>query len=156
MNKTLYKNLFKPLKLGGVKLKNRITMAPLYLGYVAMGGKISPLLLYHYKDMAKSGAALIVVENASITPNGSGSPRTIRCDHNRYLNGLNKLALSIKNEKSLACLQINHAGRFAYVSEPVAPSAIPAFKRTPRPLLKKEVSLHPQSGWPQEGPWKGP
>jgi len=139
MSKPIYKNLFRPLKLKNLKLKNRITMAPLYLGYAAQGGKISPLLLYHYKKMAQSGAALIVVENASITPCGSGSPRTIRCDHNRYLNGLEKLSFSIKNEKSLAALQINHAGRFAHVPAPVAPSAVPAFKITPRELTKKEM-----------------
>ncbi|MFC1516344.1 NADH:flavin oxidoreductase, partial [Thermodesulfobacteriota bacterium] len=113
MGKPVYKNLFKPLRMKGLRLKNRITMAPLYLGYAAHGGKISPLLLYHYALMAQSGAAMIVVENASITPGGSGSPRTIRCDHNRYLKGLEKLAHSIKDKKSIAALQINHAGRFA-------------------------------------------
>ena len=39
-------------------------MAPLYLGYAASGGNVSPLLIYHYKLMAQSGAAMIVVENA--------------------------------------------------------------------------------------------
>jgi 2,4-dienoyl-CoA reductase-like NADH-dependent reductase (Old Yellow Enzyme family) len=109
MKMPAYKNLFKPLKLDGLRLKNRITMAPLYLGYAALDGRISQLLLYYYKEMAQSGAAMIMVENASITPNGSGSPRTIRCDHNRYLNGLETLAKTIKNKKSLAGLQINHA-----------------------------------------------
>ncbi len=88
------------MKLKGLRLKNRITMAPLYLGYAAYGGTISPLLLYHYKLMAQSGAAMIVVENASITAGGSGSPRTIRCDHNRYLPGLEKLAAAIKDQKT--------------------------------------------------------
>jgi len=141
MNKTIYKNLFKPLKLNGLRLKNRITMAPLYLGYAAEGGKISPLLLYHYKLMAQSGAALIVVENASITPNGSGSTRTIRCDHNRHINGLERLARSIKDEKSLSGLQINHAGRFAHVPNPVAPSAVTVFNRTPKALNPREIVI---------------
>jgi len=140
MKKPVYKNLFKPLKLDGLRLKNRITMAPLYLGYAAMGGKVSPLLLHYYKEMAKSGAAMIMVENSSITPNGSGSPRAIRCDHNRYLSGLEKLARTIKDEKSLAGLQINHAGRFAHVSDPVAPSAVSTFERIPRALTKKEIT----------------
>lgn len=140
MKKSVYENLFKPLKLDGLRLKNRIAMAPLYLGYAASGGRMSPLLLYHYKEMAQSGAAMIMVENASITPNGSGSPRTIRCDHNRYLNGLETLAHAIKNEKSLAGLQINHAGRFAHVSEPAAPSVVPAFGKTPRMLTKREMT----------------
>jgi len=140
MKKPVCENLFKPLKLDGLRLKNRITMAPLYLGYAASGGRISPLLLYHYKKMAQSGAAMIMVENASITSNGSGSPRTIRCDHHRYLNGLETLAQTIKNEKSLAGLQINHAGRFSHVSEPVAPSVVPAFGKTPRALTKREMT----------------
>ena len=140
MKHTAYPNLFKPLNLDGLKLKNRITMAPLYLGYAAAGGKISPLVLYHYDLMAQSGAAMIMVENAGIAPGGSGSPRTIRCDHNRYLGGLAALAATIKDRKSLAGLQINHAGRFAHVADPVAPSAVAAFNRTPRELTRKEIT----------------
>ena len=140
MKKAIYPKLFKPITLKGLRLKNRITMAPLYLGYAGAGGTVSPLLLDHYTRMAKSGAAMIVVENASITPGGSGSPRTLRCDHNRYIGGLSRLAEQIKNQKSRAALQINHAGRYAFVPEPVAPSAVAAFKRTPRALLKKEIT----------------
>jgi NADPH2 dehydrogenase len=141
MKKPVYKYLFKPLNLSGLRLKNRITMAPLYLGYAALGGSMSPLLLYHYKEMAQSGAAMIMVENASITPNGSGSPRTLKCDHNRYLKGLETLADTIHKEKSLAGLQVNHAGRFAHVSQPVAPSAVSVFGKTPRALTKKEITI---------------
>jgi NADPH2 dehydrogenase len=139
MIKPFYPNLFKPLKVDGLRLRNRITMTPLYLGYAAVGGTISPLMLYHYKLMARSGASLVVVENASVTPEGSGSPRTIRCDHDRYLKGLNRLAQTIKGEKALASLQINHAGRFAHVAEPVSASAVPAFGRPPRPLTVREI-----------------
>ncbi|MBW1779584.1 MAG: NADH:flavin oxidoreductase [Deltaproteobacteria bacterium] len=135
-----YKKLFSPIKLNGIRLKNRITMAPLYLGYASEGGKVSPLMRHHYQQMARSGAALIVVENASVTPGGSGSPRTLRCDHNRYLSGLQTLAACIKGEKTLAGLQINHAGRFAHAEAPVAPSAVPVFKRTPRALTKREIT----------------
>jgi 2,4-dienoyl-CoA reductase-like NADH-dependent reductase (Old Yellow Enzyme family) len=91
--------------------------------------------------MAKSGAAMIMVENASITASGSGFPRTIRCNHNRYLKGIETLADTIHREKSLAGLQINHAGRFAHVSESVAPSAIPviAAGRISTPLKAESI-----------------
>ncbi len=115
-------------------------MAPLYLGYAQPGGKISPLLLSHYQLMAGSGVALVVVENASIDPSGSGSPRTIRCDHDRYLPGLSQLAEVINEQKCRSALQINHAGRFAAAAEPVSASDVPAFGRTPRPLTKKEIT----------------
>ena len=39
-------------------------MAPTYLGYAGQGGTISNLLLEHYRLMAQSGVAMVVVENA--------------------------------------------------------------------------------------------
>ena len=60
------KNLFSPLKIGGFSLKNRITMAPLYLGYAGEGGTVSSLLLAYYREMANSGVALVVVENSIV------------------------------------------------------------------------------------------
>ena len=120
----LYPNLFKAKTVGGLRLKNRLTMAPLYLGYAGEGGKMSERLLAHYGLMAKSGVAMVVVENASITPGGAGSPRTIRCDHNRYLDGLAALASVIRRHRSRAALQLNHAGRFAGVADPVSASDV--------------------------------
>ncbi len=134
-----YPHLFKPLTLDGLRLKNRITMAPLYLGYAGEGGKVSALILHHYRLMARSGAALIVVENAAVAAGGMGSPRTLRCDHGRFVGGLRTLADAIQQEKARAGLQINHAGRFAYAADPVAPSAVPAFGRTPRDLSRREI-----------------
>jgi 2,4-dienoyl-CoA reductase (NADPH2) len=139
MKKNSYQDLFRPMKISGLRLKNRITMAPLYLGYAELGGKISRLILEHYRLMARSGAALIVVENSCIAAKGSGSPRTLRCDHDRYITGLETLSATIKQEKSLAALQINHAGRFSYTDESVAPSAVPAFGKVPRELTRKEI-----------------
>ncbi len=133
--------LFSGLNVGGVKLKNRLTMAPLYLGYAGEGGTVSPLLLDHYRLMAQSGAALIVVENATVDhPAGSGSNRTIRADTDDNMAGLAKLAAVIKAEGSLVCLQINHAGRFAGAPEPVAPSAVETFGRTPKALSLDEMA----------------
>ncbi len=136
----MYTTLFSPMEVGGKRLKNRITMAPLYLGYAGEGGTVSPLLLEHYRMMAAGGAAMITVENATVDhPAGSGSNRTIRADTDDNLPGLVKLAETIKNEGALACLQINHAGRFAGVQEAVAPSEVNTFGRTPRALTLEEI-----------------
>ena len=81
-------HLFTPIELGGISLKNRLTMAPLYLGYAGAGGTVSPLLLEHYRMMADSGVGLVVVENATVDhPTGSGSDRTIRADTDANADG---------------------------------------------------------------------
>lgn len=137
---TKFNNLFSPLKIGQLSLRNRIIMAPLYLGYAGEGGRVSKLLLDYYREMASSGVSLVVVENATVDhPEGSGSNRTIRADTDDNLAGLKQLAATIKQEGALACLQINHAGRFAGCAQPVAPSAVETFGRLPRALSKKEI-----------------
>jgi NADPH2 dehydrogenase len=132
----MYPHLFSEMTLGGLTLKNRLTMAPLYLGYAGEGGTVSDMLLEHYGLMARSGVALVVVENATVDyARGSGSPRTLRADTDANLEGLRRLARVIQEEGTYACLQINHAGRFAHAApDPLAPSAVETFGRTPRAL----------------------
>jgi NADPH2 dehydrogenase len=137
----MYPNLFSPLRVAGIHLKNRLTMAPTYLGYAGPGGTVSPLLLDHYRLMAASGVAMVVVENATIDhPLASGSERSLRVDTDACLEGLKRLAEAIHQEGAVACLQINHAGRFAATAEPLAPSAVETFGRLPRALPRADLA----------------
>lgn len=137
----MYSNLFSEIDIQGLRLKNRLTMAPLYLGYAGYGGTVSNMLLDHYRLMAQSGVAMVVVENSAVDyPEGSGSVRTIRADTDDDLDGLKQLAAVIKQEGALACLQINHAGRFAHASkQSVAPSAVETFGKVPNALDKDGI-----------------
>ncbi len=137
----MYTSLFSEITIQGRTLKNRLTMAPLYLGYAGYGGTVSDMLLDHYRLMAQSGVAMVVVENSTVDhPQGSGSVRTLRADSDDNLDGLKQLAAVIKQEGALACLQINHAGRFAHAAQQsVAPSAVETFGRMPNALDKAGI-----------------
>lgn len=137
----MYPRLFSKIAIGGKELKNRLTMAPLYLGYAGEGGTVSALFVDHYRLMAKSGVGMVVVENATVDhPTGSGSSRTLRADTDENMEGLTRLANTIKKQGAVACQQINHAGRFSAVSNPpLAPSAVQTFGRMPRALTKEEM-----------------
>ena len=137
----MYPSLFSQFTIQDRTLKNRLIMAPLYLGYAGEGGTVSDMLLDHYRLMAQSGVAMIVVENATVDhPGGSGSNRTLRADDDSNLDGLKRLAGVIRGESALACLQLNHAGRFAHAApEPLAPSAVDTFGRLPRALKAAEI-----------------
>ncbi|MBA4392724.1 MAG: NADH:flavin oxidoreductase [Desulfobacca sp.] len=131
--------LFTPFPIKGLTLKNRITMAPLFLGYANPDGTVNSLILDHYQEMAASGAALIVVENAAVDPLGLGSPFTMRIDEERFLFGLSGLAKTIHQAGALAVLQINHAGRFAYGPEKIAPSSIESTQVLPREMNQEDI-----------------
>jgi len=102
---------------------------------------VSTLLLDHYRLMAQSGVALVVVENACIDYQaGRGSETMLRVDADDYVESLARLAETIKGEGALAALQLNHAGRFARVADPVAPSAVETFGQRPRALSPAEIN----------------
>lgn len=134
-----YELLFSPFKIKNVDLINRITMAPMFVGYANPDGTVNTLVLNHYKKMGSSGVALVVVENVCIDPMGLGSPFMMRIDSERYIEGLNKVADVIHAEGALAFIQINHAGRYAYVKDKIAPSAIAFGQSTPREMKTEEI-----------------
>ena len=131
--------LFTPFSIKKLSLKNRITMAPLFLGYADSDGTVSSLVLDHYQEMAASGVSLVVVENVSVDPTGSGSPFILRVDHDRYIPGLRRLADTIHEQGARAFLQLNHAGRYAYHRERVAPSPVKTGEVIPRELTVEEI-----------------
>ena len=131
--------VFTPYTIKGLSLKNRLIMAPLFLGYADLNGEVTPLVLDHYREMAASGVSLVVVENVSVDPSGSGSPYILRADHDRYISGLAELAKTIHDQGALAFLQLNHAGRYAYPQERFAPSPVKTGKIVPREMTLKEI-----------------
>ena len=126
--KTTEKNheevIFSPIRVGPLEFKNRLVALPVYTGYARPGGGVSTLLVDHYKRLANSGVAMVVVANAVVASDGIGSTYNLRVDHDEFLPGLTKLARAIKGRGALACLQLNHAGRFAKTEQPLLPSPV--------------------------------
>lgn len=131
--------LFEPFSLKNLELANRVTMAPLFLGYAGADGFVNDMLLDHYREMGGSGAGLIVVENAVVDQRGAGSPFTIRGDDDVFIPGLEKLAGAIRDGGARAVLQINHAGRFAFPNDRLAPSPVAAGGVIPREMNLEEI-----------------
>jgi len=134
-----YPRLFSPLDVAGLRLPNRLVMAPLYTGYGRFDGHASSLTFEHYREMGASGLALVVVESCAVDPSGVGTPRMLRAYDDSFLEDLARIAREIHTGGALACCQINHTGRFAFVEEPLAPSPVPVFGRTPREISLSEI-----------------
>ena len=111
-------SIFSPINVGGHLFKNRLVGLPIYTGYAYPGGRVSTLLIEHYTQLARSGVAMVVVANAAVSQNGIVSDFNLRIDRDDFIPGLSKLAEAIKLNGAVACLQLNHAGRFAKTEHP--------------------------------------
>ncbi len=118
-----FKYLFEPFSVSNLRLRNRIIKAPMFTGFATFDGHVTPLMLEYYEDVAKGGAAMVVVANAVVDLEGSIGPRALRMDDDKFLPGLSKLAASIKSHGAVAAIQIGHGGRFGSGKVSLAPSS---------------------------------
>ncbi len=119
-----YPFLFSPLPLGPHTLKNRVVALPVHTGFARPDGRVSEWMVDFYTRLAASGAAMVVVANTAVSPDGAVSGFNLRADRDECIPGLARLASAIKSNGAVACLQLNHAGRFAKTHRPLLPSPI--------------------------------
>ncbi|GEK74623.1 NADPH-dependent 2,4-dienoyl-CoA reductase [Halomonas halophila] len=135
-----FPHLFRPIELGPLRLPNRVVMGSMHTNLEEMPGGFSRLAAF-YAERARAGVSLIV--GGGIAPNAEGAvfdggatlerPEQV-AEHRR-------LVEAVHAEGGRICLQILHAGRYAYTDAPVAPSAIraPINPRPPRALSAAEI-----------------
>ncbi len=144
--KSNYKNIFSPLTIKNMTMRNRIMMTPMGTNYGEQTGEMSFLHINYYEERAKGGVGLIMVENASVdSPLGSNGTTQIRIDHDNYMPRFFKLCETIHSHGACIGLQLNHAGASAQSKrtnmQPVSASDIPSKEggEIPRPLEKDEI-----------------
>ncbi len=123
-NKTEYPLLFRPLKVGKHIIGNRVVSLPVHSGFAYRDGRPSSWMMDFYARLANSGAGMVIVANTAVSPDGQVSGFNLRADKDEFIQGLSKIADAIKKNGSIACLQLNHAGRFARTKQPLLPSPI--------------------------------
>ncbi|SHK60682.1 oxidoreductase [Hespellia stercorisuis] len=141
-----YPNIFTPLTVRNMTMKNRVCMTPMGTNFGEQSGEMSFLHIQYYEQRAKGGTGLIVVENASVdSPQGSNGTTQLRIDQDNYIPRLYKLCETVHKHGSCISIQLNHAGASAMTSrigmQPVSASNIPskANGEIPRPLTKEEI-----------------
>ncbi len=105
-------------------MKNRIVSLPVHTGFAHPDGRAGTWLVKFYTRLAKSGAGMVVVANVAVAEDGVVSKFNLRADRDKFLPGLSTLAKAIKKQGAIACLQLNHAGRFARTGRPLLPSPV--------------------------------
>lgn len=110
-------NLFSPLKLRDITLKNRIVVSPM-CQYSAEDGFPNDWHFVHLGSRAVGGAALIFTEAASISPEGRISPADLGIWKDEHIAPLKRITDFIHQNGSVAGIQLAHAGYKASSQEP--------------------------------------
>ncbi len=134
-----YPDLFSEIKIAGHRLKNRVAMSPLFVGYARPDGTPSELTLEHYKKIAEGGAGMIVVEIAAVNDDQSKMGRMLKAYEKSHIKPFSRLANVIKERGIVAVQQIVHQGRLN-LSKPLAPSVVPIFGIDPVEMTLDDIN----------------
>jgi N-ethylmaleimide reductase len=149
-------DLFSPLTLGALELRNRIIMAPMTRSRAHSNALPSDVMVEYYRQRA--GAGLIISEGIAPSADGVGYCRTPGIYSENQVKAWEPVLNAVHSEGGLMVAQLMHVGRVSNLlnkpegSETVAPSAIAArgdmytdqqgmvpFDQ-PRALLSSEIS----------------
>ncbi len=101
--------LFSTIKIGNLKLKNRIIFPPISTNLANTDGSINESLIYHYARRAKGGASLVTMENMCIScPDGKSGITEPRIDDDIFIPGLSRISYSVHSYGSAAFMELTY------------------------------------------------
>lgn len=110
--------LFKPIKIRGLNLLNRIVIAPM-CQYSAEEGCMNEWHLIHLGKLALSGAALLTIEATAVLPEGRITYADLGLWNERSYAAMGLILESIRRWTDMPIgIQLNHAGRKASTEVP--------------------------------------
>ncbi|HEV8077003.1 MAG TPA: NADPH-dependent 2,4-dienoyl-CoA reductase, partial [Marinobacter sp.] len=120
-----YPHLLKPLDLGFTTLRNRALMGSMHTGLEEAKNGFERLAAF-YSERARGGVALIVT--GGIAPNEEGGvfQHAAKMTTDDEVKQHQIITNAVHQADGKICMQILHAGRYAYSPALVGPSAIQA------------------------------
>jgi 2,4-dienoyl-CoA reductase (NADPH2) len=111
---SFYPHLFSPLDLPGLRVKNRVVMAPMSTSLGGRDGAVTPANIAFYRERALGGFGLIIVEFTCVDP---ATGRTEECqlslESRRNLDGHVRLVDTLHEAGAKVFVQLQHGGRFS-------------------------------------------
>jgi len=127
---TALKNLFSPIRINRLELKNRAVMPPMGTGYANTDSTVTDRLVAYLARRAQGGTGLIITEVAAIDPRGRGFSAEVGIWDDKFIPGLKRISEAVHKAGGKAAIQLHHTGRETFEAVigmlPEAPSAIPS------------------------------
>jgi len=103
-------NLFSPLKIRDITLKNRIGVSPM-CQYSSVDGFADDWHLVHLGSRAVGGAALVICEASGVEARGRITPDDLGIYKDEHIEMLKKITSFIEEWGAVPGIQLAHAGR---------------------------------------------
>ncbi|WP_281647524.1 NADPH-dependent 2,4-dienoyl-CoA reductase [Parendozoicomonas sp. Alg238-R29] len=140
-----YPHLMEPLDLGFTTLKNRCLMGSMHTGLEERPNGFDRVAAY-YAERARGGVGLIVTGGIGPNEEGSVFMGAAKLTDEEEAFQHRKVTTAVHQNGGKICMQILHAGRYAYNPKNIGPSAVQAPINPFQPKELTEAEIEKQIG----------
>lgn len=111
--KQKYPHLFTPLRIGNIRLKNRIMSAPTSPSMITTEGHFTPEMIAYLEEKAKGGVSVVTYGESIVhSATGKSHNKQLQLDSFGVKQGLAEAARAIHNAGAYANIQLSHGGKY--------------------------------------------
>lgn len=108
-----YPHLFSPLRVGNIKMKNRIICAPTSPSMIDLNGHFTPEMIAYLEEKALGGAGIVTYGEAIVhSATGKSHNKQLQLDAFGVRQGMTEAARAIHNAGAYANIQLSHGGMY--------------------------------------------
>jgi len=142
----MFPQLFSPVRIGGLEIKNRVAMTAMGVNLAAAGGGVNDDIIAFYEARARGQVGLIVSGVCRVMDGaGASEPCQLASRNLGDVPGLGRLMDTVHKYGARMFIQLQHPGRNGSLmvggEQPVSASAVvsPITGETPRALTVEEI-----------------
>lgn len=115
--KERYSNLFSPIRIGNIRLKNRIIAAPTSPSMITTEGHMTQEMTAYLEEKALGGAAVVTYGEAIVhSATGQSHAKQLQLDAFGVRTSLVNTTRAIHNAGAYANIQLSHGGKYGGIS----------------------------------------
>lgn len=108
-----FPSLFSPLRIGNIRLKNRIIAAPTSPSMITTQGHFTPEMIAYLEEKAMGGAGVVTYGEAIVhSATGKSHNKQLQLDSYGVKQGMAEAARAIHNAGAYANIQLSHGGMY--------------------------------------------
>lgn len=111
--KERYPHLFSPIRIGNIRLKNRIIGAPTSPSMITAEGHFTPEMTAYLEEKARGGVSVVTYGEAIVhSATGKSHNKQLQLDSFGVRQGMAQTARAIHNAGAYANIQLSHGGKY--------------------------------------------
>ena len=143
----MMEKMFEKYTLANLDLANRFVFPPIKTGYGTPYGTVTDRQMVFYRQIARNGPGLVILEPVSVSPEGREHPKQLCIHLPESASELSKIVDLVHEEGRMVCLHLNHGGAAANPkatgTAPKAPSPVtcPSSGKASEALTDDEIEI---------------